>query len=178
MKKFFTCLAALALVGAAHSASLNWSINQIKVDGTLLTGGSAYLFIVEQSSDFGKPTTTVAEITSLIENDKDFTTYAAGNKGTVNNGMVSGATGYYEAFQAGDSLTAFAVIFDAAKENYIVTATRDASWTSATGSKTLNFGSQANAKWNPVSPSSSVPEPGTAALALLGVGLLFKRRRA
>ena len=144
------------------------------VDGTLLTGGSAYLFITAQSSDFGAPVTTVDAITTLIENDGDYASLAAGNVGTVRNGLVSGATGYYGQFTTGDSLSAFAVIFDEAKENYIVTSTQNASWAGPTGAQTLRFGSQSGATWKPV----SVPEPGIACMALLGLGMLIKRRRA
>ena len=177
MKKLLTFVALVTLAGVSQAATLNWMMNQIAVDGTLLTGGSAYLFITAQSSDFGAPVTTVDAITALVENDGDYASLAAGNVGNVNNGMLTGATGYYGQFGAGDSLSGFAVIFDAAKENYIVTSTQSASWAGPGGAQTLRFGSQAGATWNPTHPPS-VPEPGIACMALLGIGMMIKRRRA
>jgi len=173
-KKFLAFAAVAAFASATQAATLSWGARQITVDGSLLTGGTAYLFITEQSGDFGAPVTTVDAITALVENDGDYASLAAGNVGHVNNGMLTGATGYYANFGAGDSLSAFAVIFDADKSNYIVTSTQSTSWTSAVGAKTLQFGSLADATWKPV----SVPEPGIACMALLGIGMMIKRRRA
>ena len=174
MKKLFALAAVAAFAGTAQSATLSWGARQITLDGALLSGGSAYLFITEQSGDFGAPVTTVEQVTNLVENDGDYASLAAGNVGTVRNGAVTGATGYYGNFGAGDSLSAFAVIFDAEKSNYIVTTTQSVSWASAVGAQTLQFGSQQNATWKP----TSVPEPGIACMALLGLGMMLKRRRA
>ena len=179
MKKILTFVVAVTVASVTSAASLNWSMNKIVgADGNALTGVAAYLFITAQSSDFGATVTTVDEITSKIEKGEDLSDYIAATGISNAAGGISGNTGYYGNFGAGDSLTAFAVIFDAADyasaANYIVTAEKSASWTSSTGAKALAFGSQANATWSP----TSVPEPGTAALALLGVGMLLKRRKA
>ena len=160
-----------------QAATLSWSAANIYVPGTTTqsTGYLAYLFVSAQSGDFGATAASVDTITSLIESKADLTEYIAAT-GATSGGRLSGATGYYKNFGAGDSLTAFAVVFDAATyaeaQHYIVTDEKTASWTSATGAKTVTFGSQANQTW------TSVPEPGTAALALLGVGMLIRRRRA
>ncbi len=179
MKKILAFSAALVMAGSTSAASLNWSISKvIDSSGNALSGVAAYLFITEQSGDFGATVASVEKITTLIESGADLSDYIAGTGTTNASGVISGSTGYYGNFGAGDSLTAFAVIFDAADyasaANYIVTAEKSASWTSSTGAKQLAFGSQANATWSP----TSVPEPGTAALALLGVGMLLKRRKA
>ena len=182
MKKVLTITAIAAFAGAAHAATLNWTMRQISMEGANLTAGSAYLFITEQSSDFGAPVVTVDQITGLVESDGDYASLAAGNVGTVRNGLVSGATGYYANFGAGDSLSAFAVIFDAEKENYILTSVQSASWAGPGGAQTLNFGSQANATWKPTASTPDtppvVPEPATAAMALLGIGMMLNRRKA
>ena len=178
MKKFLAMAAVLAAAGATSAASLNWNISAIYQPGTttLASGYKAYLFITEQSGDFGATVTTADSVVEAMKSGADLTDYIAATGTTSDKGMVSGATGYYGAFGAGDSLTAFAVIVDAADyksaSNYIVTTEKSQSWTSSTGAKALAFGSQANATW------VSVPEPATAALALLGLGLMIKRRKA
>ena len=197
MKKLLTLAVVAATAGFAQAASLSWSgLNIYKPGSTTekLSGGAIYLFITEQSKDFGAGTTTISDVKTLIEKSgtevvkdgegkvtgiKNGTTTidiaATGASNTA--GGFSGATGYYgNGFGAGDSLKAFAVILDAADfanaKNYIVTDIKSQSWTSSSGAKTLGFGSQANATWTPV------PEPSTAVLALAGLALLLKRRRA
>ena len=178
MKKLIAIASALLVVGTCQAATLNWSMSNIldPVTKEKASGFAAYLFITQQSSDFGAKTTTVADIESLIKSKGDLSDYIAGTGSSNNSGMLNGATGYYGNFGAGDSLTGFAVIFDAADaasaKHYIVTAEKSASWTSSTGMKTLGFGSQANATW------TAVPEPSTAVLALAGLALLLKRRKA
>ncbi len=178
MKKTILLAAILASINLAHGATLNWTAANIYQPGTTTASADyvGYLFIIDQSSDFGAKTTTVDNITSLISSHGDFSEFVAATGKTVN-GRLSGATGYNGTnFQAGDTLTAFAVIFDASDpssaKNYIVTASKTASWRGSTGAQTLGFGSQANATWTPV------PEPSTAVLALAGLALLLKRRRA
>ena len=177
MKKFALLFSAVAFSTVASAASLNWSMNKIvDENGAAMVGVTAYLFITEQSSDFGAKVTTVDEIKSLITSGGDLSEYIAASGTSNAAGGISGNTGYYGSFGAGDSLTGFAVVFDAATygeaQHYIVTAEKSASWTSPTGAKALAFGSLQNSTW------VSVPEPATAALALLGLGLMIKRRKA
>ena len=179
MKKKILILAALTLATVVNAASLNWNLANIYQPKTTTAaeGFSAYLFISAQSGDFGVKTTTVSDINSLITSGGDWSQYVAAIGTTNNKGMINGATGYNgNNFAAGDSLTAFAVVFDAANaesaKNYFITAEKSASWTSGTGAKALGFASQANATWTPV------PEPSTAVLALAGLALLLKRRKA
>ena len=197
MKKILSFAILLALVGSSNAAQLNWSGLNIYQPGSTtekLSGGAIYLFVTEQSKNFGAGTTTVNDVKTLIEKaGTEVVTDGEGKATGIKNGTTtidiaatgasntsggfSGATGYNgTSFGAGDSLTAFAVIIDAADfanaKNYIVTDTRSASWTSSTGFKTLAFGSQANATWTPV------PEPSTTVLALAGLALLLKRRKA
>ena len=201
MKKLLTLAVVFATAGLAHAATLNWSamtIYQPKQNASdpnvALSGGLAYLFVTSQTEatgTFGATTTTVADVKNLIESGAEFYTDTEGKKylkkgddkiqiaavgATTSTGMLSGNTGYYGAFGAGDALSGFAVVFDAATlttaKNYIVTDTKSASWTSSTGAKSLIFGGQANNPWTPV------PEPSTAVLTLAGLALLLKRRRA
>ena len=180
MKKILTFALVLATASIASAASLNWSMSGIMdyATGTQKTAGYAvYLFITEQSSDFGAKTTTISDVETMIKNGSALTDYIAASATSNAGGAVSGATGYNGTnFGAGDSLTAFAVIFNgsdiATATHYKVTDTKSASWTSSNGAKAVAFGSQANSSW------TAVPEPSTAVLALAGLALLLKRRRA
>ena len=194
MKKSLTFIAVLALANAVQAASLNWNITSVlsPTTGEKADGYLAYLFITEQNVTHGTTatTTTIQAVKDLIESGAEY--YTEGDNkylkkgddkiqiaamGTSVSGGISGATGYNgNNFDKPDSLKAFAVIFDAntlaGAKNYIVTAEKSASWTSSTGARPLAFGNQSGATWTPV------PEPSTAVLALAGLALLLKRRRA
>ena len=204
MKKLLTFAILVAMTGFAQAATLNWSAANIyqpkekPTDSNVqLSGGLAYLFVTAQtetSGTFGSTVTTVDAVKTLIESGAEFYTEGTGKEAknylkkgddkiqiaaigaTTSAGRLAGDTGYYGNFGAGDALTAFAVVFDAntlaGASNYLVTSTQSQSWTSSTGAKTLTFGSQANATW------TAVPEPSTAVLALAGLALLLKRRKA
>lgn len=189
MKKLLTALSIVVAACSLHAASLNWAINQVKTPSDSDVAGSgymAYLFMTSQTvvsttaENFGVANTTVAAATAALAAGTfaDFaSTYAAASKATTSAGLITGATGYYANFNAGDALSAFAIIIDAGSpadaKNYIVTSELSASWTSGTGTKTLNFGSQASASY------TAVPEPTSGLLILLGMaGLALRRRRA
>ena len=194
MKKTLTLGLLVSAVSIAQAASLNWMINNVTLPETTTpaSGVSIYLFISEQSKGFGAGATSINAVSDFITTGAEFYTDTEGKNylkkgddkigiaamGTANtSGGISGATGFNaNNFAGGDSLKAFAVIFDsnslATAKNFIVTSEKSASWTSGTGAKMLGFGSQANATWTPV------PEPSTAVLALAGLALLLKRRRA
>jgi len=198
MKKLLTLAVVIATASLAQAATLSWMASQVyqpkenPTDANVaVNGGLVYLFITEQSKEFGAGVTTATAVSDFITSGAELYTDTEGKKylkkgddkigiaaqGATNTaGGFSGATGFYGNFGAGDSLTAFAVVFDASTlaeaKNFMVTSTKSASWTSPSGAKTLLFGSQANATW------TAVPEPSTAVLALAGLALLLKRRRA
>jgi len=183
MKKMILALAVALVAGLSQAASLNWIISNIKTveDSSVnATGYIAYLFFTEGSGTLGSTfeTTTIDAVKTAIAGgtttfDKT-TSIKAYATATSNSGSIPTATGL-SGFDNGDSVTGFAVIFDSDKANYIVTDTKSASWTSATGAKSLAFGSQAsNTTFTPVSP---VPEPCSVALVLLGVAALGLKRK-
>ena len=196
MKKLLMIAAIAAFAGSTQAATLNWMANQLKIDGSLANNTVAFLFITAQSSDFGAGTTSVDEVESFIKkgaatvSQTDESTgqtkivgLKSGNStidiaavGTVKSGALTGATGYYGDFQAGDTLDGFVVFFDNASydaaENYALTSVQHVEWTGAFGAKSLQFGAQTNATWTPV------PEPSVALMGLLGLGMLLKRRKA
>ncbi len=195
MKKLLTLAVIAVTTGIAQAASLSWMASQVYQSGTTtpVSGGLVYLFITEQSKDFGAGVTSVDDVIAFIKGGATVVTDETSGKATAlkkgedqigiaaegatnTSGGFSGATGFYENFAAGDSLKAFAVVFDAATlataENFIVTAEKEASWTSSAGAKTLLFGTQKDATW------VAVPEPSVALMGLLGLGMLLKRRKA
>ena len=185
MKSSLLALAVVFAASLSQAASLNWSIMGVKSPADSSVAGSGYtamLFMTAQNSsadgfeNFGKANTTLAKVTELADAGKfdDLAALAAATKETSTSGLISGATGYNgNNFAGGDSLTAFALIIDKDKKNYFTTGSASATWTSATGSKQLSFGSQANATYK----TFGVPEPATGALALAGIALLFRRRK-
>ncbi len=208
MKK--TLFALLACAAVAQAASLSWTISNVKYateNGitTNVTVGSysAYLFVTSVTSD------TVSEITTTTQGailDSLASAHADGsNWGSTAStlaqasafdslntgaGTWTGSTGI-EGFSAGDSVTAFAVIFDATDianaNNYLVVGEKTLSFNSASGSKIIPFGSQAtnsgakidssSVSWQSIASSPATPEPATATLSLLALAGLAARRR-
>ena len=183
MKKMILALVVALVAGLSQAASLNWTITNVKSSSdSTAAGGSyiAYLFFTEVSSSLAETysvTTVDAVKTAIAGGTTTFDTttapkaYATGT--TSSSGGITGATGL-SGFDSGDSVTGFAVVFDADKKNYIVTDVKSASWTSSTGAKSLAFGSQAN---NTTFIPASVPEPCSVALVLMGVAVLGLKRR-
>ena len=180
MKKLRFQFVFFALICFARSASLNWAIYQIQNPGTSVnaTGDLVYLFITEQSSDFGATTTSVDQIKTLIESRGDVSSYVAFTSTSVN-GTRTGITGYNEGgFNKGDSLSAFAVIFDSGTYKdatyFKITDLKTVTWTSPTGQQTLVFGSFLGKDWIPI---AAVPEPATGTLMIISGAALFAGRR-
>ncbi len=196
MKKLLTLAVIAAFAGVSQAATLSWQLMGNKLpSGDTGANLATFLFVTSQTKDAGASLTTKDAIINLLKkpvqvvkdsNEKvtgltDGTTtitsaYYAQLTGA---GGATGATNYgAQSWAANDSLSAFVVIFDAADvanaRNYITSDVKTVNWTGPTGAQTLRFGTvaPAGATWTPV------PEPSTAALALAGLALLLKRRRA
>lgn len=188
MKKLIIALAAIALAIGARAATVNWIMAGVyKPETTTAASGYvAYLFADSVSASLSETYSTVAQsavvtaITTGKFGDVVGKAIATGTTGTAGNIAVSGIapTG---GFGAGDSISVYAVIFDAATygaaENYATTAAdKTASYTSSTGSKSVswsNFSSTTGQGW------TAVPEPTSGLLMLLGMaGLALRRKRA
>ena len=194
MKKLMIACAVVAMAAVTQAASINWTISNVftpsdsssKADtGTM----SAWLFVTANSTDVttGIPITTLAAVQSVLDSGDltGLSSLSAAHGSNTSAGMFTGATGL-EGFSSG-SLTAFAVVVDstdlASAENYFLVssgAEKTATFTSATGMKQLAWGSQASITqaaggWT----STSVPEPTSGLLMLLGMaGLALRRKRA
>lgn len=157
-RKLLSILALLlvAVTGSTHlyAASINWTIMNVfqpsnpdeKADGYV-----AYLFVTENTSNVPVITTTLSDVTTLLNQGKISDAIELSSaKGNLSMGMINNApTNISNNFDNGDRLTAFAIIFDASKATeaehyYLVNGgnTSSVSFTSGTGTRTLMFGSQ------------------------------------
>ena len=176
--------------GMMQAASLSWMISGVTLPETTTSasGVAVYMFLTAAGGNSlsyvdGATLTTIADVESAIQGGT-FTGAGAYVTSTLNaSGGTTAATGL-TSFGAGDSLSAFAVIFDNANiadaENYMIAQNSagnqvlSQSWTSATGAKVLSWGKQSTsgATW------TAVPEPTSGLLMLLGIaGLALRRRR-
>ena len=194
MKKLMIACVAVAIAAVAQAATINWTITNVysPSDSTAKVAAgsmSAWLFVTANSTDVtsGIPVTTLAAVQAVLDSGDltGLSGLAAAHASNSAEGTIGGATGL-TGFSSG-SLTAFAVVVDstdlAAAENYFLAGNgseKTASFTSATGMKVLNWGSQAAITqaaggWT----STAVPEPTSGLLLLLGMaGLALKRKVA
>ena len=181
MKKLMIILAAIALAGATQAATMTWSIMQMQSQG-IESGWIVALYDASTTFDYAKAKdgTLAALYTANTEYTSTGSTLvrvtSSGNNKPDGN-----------AFAVGDSIAAYAVIFNAATiadaTEYMVSAVRSATVGSAGSNITLQFGSMAatttanafnGASFEPTSP---VPEPTSGLLLVMGLGALALRRR-
>ena len=171
-------IAALAaVVGSASAASLKWELKGSSFgtsDGSATRAAGYYVALIAES-DFDDAIAAVGDATK-------FATYVSdgGSGTTTKTGATSGNITVTE--NSGTSLSYVLFAFDAGSvgeaSNYIVSSavTGVAYEPPATPTAaTFNASSFSGATWT---ATAAVPEPGTAALALLGIGMLIRRRRA
>ena len=195
MKKLLTALVLVLTIGVANAASLNWVISGVNLPETTTpaSGVAVYMFATAAggnalSFSSGAEITTVDAVIASIQNGTFNGSGAYVSSVLTSAGGTTAATGVSSAFGAGDSLSAFAVIFDNADitkaENFMIAENAagnqvlSASWTSSTGAKSLAWGSQATngTEWHAI---VAVPEPTSGLLMLVGLtGLALRRRRA
>lgn len=192
MKKLMIALVAATVAGLVQAASVSWTMTNIYSPSdttTKVAAGSmsAWLFVTANSTDktSGIPITTLSAVQAVLDSGDltGLSSLAAAHGTNASAGNFGGATGL-EGFSSG-TLTAFAVVVDntdlASAENYFLVnggATKDVTFTSATGNKSLAFGSQASIT-QAAGAWTAVPEPTSGLLMLLGMaGLALRRKRA
>ena len=191
MKKLMIACVAMAMAAAAQAASVSWTITNVysPADTTAKVAAgsmSAWLFVTANSTDVTTiKTTTLAAVQAVLDTGDltGLSGLAAAHGTNAAAGNITGATGL-DGFSSG-TLTAFAVVVDstdlASAQNYFLAnggATKDVTFTSATGNKSLAFGSQATIT-QAAGAWTAVPEPTSGLLLLLGMaGLALKRKVA
>lgn len=198
MKKLVIAAFAVAFAAVAQAASINWGITNVYGPGQTAKAPTTYtalLFVTQNTTDVTG--FTIASLDSVVSNIKankfaDVMSASSASKAFNLAGTVSGATNLSSDFSSG-SLSAFAILFDTttaldlstASNYYVVNegAVASVSFTSASGAKTLNYGSQLDNSKLAIDSSpaawQSIPEPTSGLLLLIGMaGLALKRKQA
>ena len=175
MKKLMVILAAVVLAGAAQAATMTWSALNL---GAVGAQEGWYVALYDSSVAFDGAAAKAGTITSIYSGSVQ-------TSGTILRAFSSGNNKPDgNAFAAGDSISAYAVIFNAANiadaTEYLMSGVSSATVGSAGGNITLAFGNAgattAANKFNGAS-WAAVPEPTSGLLMLVGLGALALRRR-
>jgi hypothetical protein len=183
MKKLMILAAAVVASVAANAAAITWGSGTVYLaDGTTKAGKdvvTAYLFLVD-SSTYG---TLAANTTGKAMSDAVYAAYgsslgsAAANKGTTAKGVANIADPTVYA----NGSTAYAVILYVEGDNYmgnVATYTLTSDLDATVGSLSVVLGGDVGGG-STATAWSSVPEPTSGLLMLLGMaGLALRRRRA
>ena len=190
MKKTLTLLTLLGLISSASAASMTWTISSIKFDGATLkdnTSVSAYLLYLGNGGTLAD-SYTVSEIDSLTKVDSA--------TGTTSKGAISSDYVFTKP-ESGDCTelngNVYALLLSYTNEGKTFYNLGSATYTVAgmdedgstaladykPAASTFSYGTKSDS--GPVTAGGgwvAVPEPSTAMLALAGLALLIKRRRA
>ena len=185
MKKTFLAFAALAMMATSASAlSFQWATNILKFDGTNLksdTSVTAYLVYL------GSGVSSVESSYSFDSLPSGVGTQVDSKAGTAATSKVSQKFSFdFGTYGNGDS---FAMVASYTKdgETYwnisetVYTLSGIADETSSPDAANFTFNNSTASPSSNVSAGggwTAVPEPNTAALALAGLALLLKRRKA
>ncbi|MBQ3808197.1 MAG: PEP-CTERM sorting domain-containing protein [Kiritimatiellae bacterium] len=178
MKKFATFLFAL-LCASSMASTVDWALTGKSFttsDGSA-ERASGYYVTVFLYSDFSKVNTALQSLgTAATSSISTIETYVKSTGTTKATGAASGS--FTSSEPSVTPVSIFMVAFDAATiaeaKNYIVSSevVSDAYTKPDVATNKGEFKASSFGNWTPV------PEPSTAALALAGLALLLKRRKA
>ena len=186
MKKIIIAAVAVAFAAAVQAASFNWSCTGSRTTGTIYdytgtaigTGVVAYLF--------DTATISQADLLAAVRGGSSLESLTSMDHSTTASSKIAKTTDF-EYGQVGSTYSAYFAILDTANEQVLIssvamapglqgdTATFEFGASAATFSKNvMGEASYTSAGWY-----STVPEPTSALLLLLGVaGLALKRKQA
>ena len=194
MKKLMTLMVALLLVSAASAAQINWGIQgQVKFENTLV-GNEGVTFTLVYLTDATKWSSAAVDLAS--GNNSLVATSVATKKTNAGSMSMQNASpwiytwaGEGEDTNIGSKVVSAPSIFAMlvttvqdgktyywASDTYTVSDS-DTNWNGTSQTYTMNV-LPANAMGANGEKWTAVPEPSTAALALAGLALLLKRRKA
>ena len=189
MKKSIAFIAVALVAGVTQAATIKWTANNIKMDGTAVSGGIAYLVMASGSSGPGTTGYTAYTAASLATAIKSGSIAGAvaetktGNSGQINKAGIgdfgNGGT------SNPDNIKVFFVVFDgdsiATSTKYTIVGADNPftrTFESSTGEQTTGFGNVSTGgagytmdTWTPV------PEPTSIALLAIGLAALGLKRK-
>ena len=188
MKKFLT-IAVAAMAVASQSASIQWQLNPSKADG-YAAGQTVLLFVAGANETFTHGTDTDLSLSdyvnALLTDGADAATEKALDTATTTTnprlGTGTASKTLDVNYAAGSDIVGMIIVLDGnGKYNAFSFATEVA----GAGNTVMNSNAADSSTGFQDMPTSgggsggqTIPEPATGALALAGVALLFKRRRA
>ena len=189
MKKFFATLALVTIASSLQAASIDWTVsglNKVLTDysGSTAAGTTVYLILADSASLASITSTESKTLTkSEFEDALDAITIAtvsADNEGkkpaTVKNTVASDLLTAGSTYQMAAIYLSSTAEFTYYRSSGAVSGTAyDPAIEGASGGVGTSWATMSAATWT---KASAVPEPSTAALALAGLALLLKRRKA
>ena len=187
MKKFLT-FAVAAMAVASQAASVSWQLSPT-TDSGYASGQTVLLFVGAAGETFTHGTDTDLTLSdyvaALLADGTDAATTAAFDTATTSvgrGGTISTAPKSKDiSYAAGSDIVGMMVVLDG---NGKYSGFSFATQVAGAGDTTFNSASaDSSTSWADLPTGGggeqpAVPEPATGALALAGVALLFKRRRA
>ncbi len=197
MKKLLTLTLAVSLVGISSAASIDWTVGGMNkvlkaYDGTTAANTTVYLIFADADSlasitDLDSEsafTTALSDITiSTVSAGSDGKKPSTIKKTVANDNLTAGssypmASLYYSKDTEGNGYYRIAATTGTAYDPTVEGSSGDVS-TSWSNMLSANWANGWTKPTDPTPPGPGpIPEPATGALALAGVALLFKRRRA
>lgn len=190
MKKLITTACVIAIAAVAQAGAVKWNATMLDASPAgAYTDATTYIAYF-----FDADATDIATVTGYLtkEGGADLASFvgASVDNSTATYNTTKESLSFtakaYGSFSQGDTFSGYMIILDASTaadaKNYLVaTKSGDQVLTTTafgkTGDKSLAWGSQEGVAWSTV--STSVPEPTSGLLMLIGIaGLALRRRRA
>ena len=180
MKKIIIALTVVVLAVYTQAATFQWSVSDVKTtDGTgLASGYSAWMFLSQTSVSQTIGVLSVTDAVSLIEAGKfsDLKGYRY-KVGSTTGGSAS-PSAYNGNWQSGDTLTAYAIVFDTTASKVL---SGEAAYYMVVEADQITFPDATSPMSASISFSSStwkaVPEPTSGLLLVFGIAGLALRRK-